>query len=205
MATQGTEWAQGLHQRIAKAIQDARAGGVSAQQLADETKRLGYPISRSQIANYESGRKQGLDVAELIVIAAALRTPPVTLLFGGHPDEIVEMLPNDKQPTVKALAWFMGDRELAWGGPELEPDEARDRANNAVADADLPAFALLNLYRERAAKYREIAIARMALKLVKKDSEFERALEYIGVLAGSIETLNILIDAAVAENGGEAK
>jgi predicted transcriptional regulator len=31
---------------------------MSAQELADETERLGHGISRSQIANYESGRKK---------------------------------------------------------------------------------------------------------------------------------------------------
>ena len=58
-----------LHARIAQAIRTNRHGRLSAQQLADETERLGYGISRSQIANYESGRKKSLDVAELLVIA----------------------------------------------------------------------------------------------------------------------------------------
>jgi transcriptional regulator with XRE-family HTH domain len=61
---------------MAAAIKSARASR-SAQWLADETERLGYPISRAAIANYESGRKKGLDVAELLVLAAALNCPTV--------------------------------------------------------------------------------------------------------------------------------
>src|SRR5258705_3974854 len=85
------DWAEGLHRRMAAAIKAARASR-SAQWLADETERLGYPISRAAIANYESGRKKGLDVAELLVLAAALRIPPLTILFPELPDGQVEVL-----------------------------------------------------------------------------------------------------------------
>ena len=69
---------------------------MSAQELADETERLGYPVSRSQIANYESGRKQGLDVAEFLILAAALDIPPALLLFPTFPDDTVEVLPGQQ-------------------------------------------------------------------------------------------------------------
>ncbi len=42
------DWADGLHRRIAAAIKRAR-GARSAQWLADETERLGFPISRAAI------------------------------------------------------------------------------------------------------------------------------------------------------------
>ena len=77
--TQNPEWGEGVHQRIAQAIRSVREGRLTAQQLAEETERLGHAISRSQIANYESGRKQSLDVAELLVIAAALGVSPLSL------------------------------------------------------------------------------------------------------------------------------
>jgi transcriptional regulator with XRE-family HTH domain len=107
--TQDPDWAEGVHQRIAQAIRSVREGRLTAQQLAEETKRLGHPISRSQIANYESGRKQSLDVAELLVIAGALGVSPMSLLFPGEPDEQVEMLPDRPTPTLWARAWFGGD------------------------------------------------------------------------------------------------
>ncbi|MEX3771675.1 XRE family transcriptional regulator, partial [Mycolicibacterium fortuitum] len=63
------EWVDELHRRVAAAIKAARASR-SAQWLSDETERLGFPISRAAIANYESGRKKGLDLTELLVLAA---------------------------------------------------------------------------------------------------------------------------------------
>jgi hypothetical protein len=197
--TQEIGWDRTLHGRIAQLIRAAR-GSRSAQWVADETKRLGYHISRSQIANYESGRKQGLDVAELIVLAAALGVPPVTLLFGGAPDELVEALPERKGASVAALAWFTGDRELAWPGPEFEPEEARKQADAVIADPKSSAVALLNLYRDRAARHREIAIARASLKLIDNGAdEFGRAVDHVGKLAEQIDAINCIIEAFVSE------
>jgi hypothetical protein len=44
--TQYQDWGGVLHARIAQAIRTARQGRLSAQQLADETERLGHGISR---------------------------------------------------------------------------------------------------------------------------------------------------------------
>ena len=84
--THGEEWRTEFHQRIAEAIKRGRGRRMTGHELADATARLGYPITRSQIANYESGRKQGLDVVELLVIAAALDVAPLELLFPGEPE-----------------------------------------------------------------------------------------------------------------------
>lgn len=81
---------------------------MSAQQLADETERLHYPISRSQIANYESRRKRGLDVTELLVLAAALNTSPAALLYPGPYDKEVEALPGTDSTEFHAVQWFSG-------------------------------------------------------------------------------------------------
>jgi transcriptional regulator with XRE-family HTH domain len=106
--TQGERWVEALHGRIADAIRDAREGKMTAQQLADETERLGYPMSRSQIANYESGRKRSLEIGELFVLAAALKVAPLELLFPGTPDQPVEILPDETTSTLDASTWFIG-------------------------------------------------------------------------------------------------
>ena len=111
------DWAEGLHARIASAIKDARANRP-AQWLADETERLGYPISRAAIANYESGRKKGLDVAELLILAAALRIPPLAILFPQLPNGPVEVLPGMETSSWNAAAWFSGEAN--------SPDPTRD-------------------------------------------------------------------------------
>jgi hypothetical protein len=82
---------------------------MTGHELADATARLGYPITRSQIANYESGRKQSLDVAELLVIAAALDVAPLELLFPGEPDQVMETLPGRMATTLAATNWFVGN------------------------------------------------------------------------------------------------
>lgn len=110
-------WAEDLHRRIAAAIKNAR-GNRSAQWLADQTKRLGYPISRAALANYESGRKKTLDIAELLTLAAALRIPPVTLLFPQLPDGRIELLPDVKTSSWDAVAWFSGEA----GSPNPDND-----------------------------------------------------------------------------------
>jgi len=109
---------EGLNRRMAAAIKTARASR-SAQWLADETERLGYPISRAAIANYESGRKKGLDVAELLVLATALRIPPLTILFPELPDGPVELLPGVHTTSWDAAAWFSG--EASFPNPAEDP------------------------------------------------------------------------------------
>jgi transcriptional regulator with XRE-family HTH domain len=102
-------WDGVLHRRIAGAIKQRRRGRMTAQELADATARLGHPITRSQIANYESGRKQSLDVAELLIIAAALDIAPLELLFPGEPDQVVEELPGKTATTLAAANRFVGN------------------------------------------------------------------------------------------------
>ena len=114
-----------MHVRIAGAIKQAR-GKRSAQWLADRTVDLGYPITRAQIANYESGRKQSLDTAELIVLAAALNTSPANLIYPGPYQDIVEVLPGREGSEFDAVQWFSG---LEWhnftklDNDDLSPDE----------------------------------------------------------------------------------
>jgi transcriptional regulator with XRE-family HTH domain len=111
------DWVEGVHTRIATAIKNARVNR-SAQWLADETERLGYPISRATIANYESGRKKGLDIAELLVLAAALQIPPLAILFPQLPNGTIEVLPGMETTSWNAAAWFSGEAN--------SPDPTRD-------------------------------------------------------------------------------
>ena len=118
-----------LHARIAQAIRTARQGRLSAQQLADETERLGYGISRSQIANYESGRKKSLDVADLFVIAAALGVPPASFTGGpGHiwpgreVAELTEKLNRMDDIMKSTAAAFAGASLVTIPAPTAEAD-----------------------------------------------------------------------------------
>jgi transcriptional regulator with XRE-family HTH domain len=101
-----SQWEADLHARIADAIKKHRPG--SAQELADRTAKLGYPISRAQIANYESGRKKNLDIAELLILAAALDVPPLVLLYPELPAGEVEIIPDRPGTSWDAYRWATG-------------------------------------------------------------------------------------------------
>lgn len=107
MTQKRKSWSDTLTERVAGAVRSAR-GNRSAQEVADETARLGHPMTRSQIANLESGRKRSLDIAELLVIAAALRTSPVALLYPGPYDHEIEVLPDKFATELEAAEWFSG-------------------------------------------------------------------------------------------------
>lgn len=104
-------WRDDVNVRIARAIKHAR-GDRSAQVIADETARLGFPITRDTIANIENGRKKSVDVPELIILAKALGVPPLSLIYPDLVDSPVEALPGvDKTSGDAALAFSGYDDE----------------------------------------------------------------------------------------------
>ncbi|UCZ89865.1 helix-turn-helix domain-containing protein [Gordonia sp. WA4-43] len=106
-----TTWSEDLVSRVAGAIKRERERStpkVTATQLAERTAALGLPISRSVISDLETGRKRSLDVGELIVLAAALRVPPMQLLYPDLPDKHVDIVPGYGTESAKAAAWFAG-------------------------------------------------------------------------------------------------
>jgi transcriptional regulator with XRE-family HTH domain len=109
--TQDQEWSESLCRRIGEAIKAARGGQISAQQLAERTTALGFPVSRSRIANLENARKQTPNLAELIVLSEALGITPLKLLFPGAPDELVDVLPGQPVTTLDARARFVGNTD----------------------------------------------------------------------------------------------
>ena len=93
---------------------------MSAQQLADRTEELGMPIPRSVLANLESGRRETVSVAEVLVLAAALNVAPVELICPVGFDKETEMLPGRAMDQLAARRWFTGmwkldiDDTAAW-------------------------------------------------------------------------------------------
>lgn len=186
------DWADGLHRRIAAAIKRAR-GARSAQWLADETERLGFPISRAAIANYESGRKKGLDVAELVALAAALQIPALALIFPDVPDGLVELLPNVSTTSWDAAAWFCGE------APFPSPD---DETLSTTRE-----YTLLRAVRERRTQLSSIAqfhqwlneiVARNSTALKPNDPDIRAFKQQLENLRDEVTRL----EAAIRENGG---
>ncbi len=113
------EWSQALVGGVAKAVRFHRKRRhMSAQQLADECELFGYPMPRSVLTNLENGRREAVSVAELLVLSAALRVPPVLLLFPLGRVAVTEALPDMRTSTWGAVQWVLGERER----PDVETD-----------------------------------------------------------------------------------
>ncbi len=102
------------HHQVTKDVVEAitrrrRYLEMTAQELADETQRLGHEVARNVIANWESGRRKTITVPELIVVAEALEVAPADLLFspalGGH----VNYLPGQDIGRWSAFSRFTGE------------------------------------------------------------------------------------------------
>src|SRR4051794_39336218 len=103
----GDQWAQDLVKRVGAAMKQAR-GDKSARWVSDRTAELGYRISPTVIAKLDSGHRGGvLSVAELLVLAAALSTAPLALLFPDALDDVT-ILPGKAVRGVDAVGWFTG-------------------------------------------------------------------------------------------------
>ncbi|MGV9714464.1 hypothetical protein [Rhodococcus pyridinivorans] len=103
-----SQWGDETIRRIAEAIRSAR-GKRSVQWVADRTAELGHPISRAAISNLEVGRKAGVDITELIVLARALEIAPVMLVYPDLMDGPTEVVPGQVVTAFEAYKWFTGE------------------------------------------------------------------------------------------------
>lgn len=111
-------WELELSRRVGLAVQARRkALGLTAQQLAERTKDLGYHVTRVAISKIEGNLRAGkLDIAELLVLALALDIPPALLVFPGYPEGSVEVVPGRTADSGSAVNWLGGrssDRQVA--------------------------------------------------------------------------------------------
>jgi transcriptional regulator with XRE-family HTH domain len=122
-------WEMELSGRIGAAVQARRnALKLTAQQLAERTRALGYLVTRVAISKIETNNRAGkFDVAELLVLAAALDLAPVQLIFPDLVDGPVQVLPNRTVTSANAVAWFAGDgrRLPSEVEPTINPDEGQ--------------------------------------------------------------------------------
>lgn len=91
---------------------------MSAQQLSDACTELGHPIARGVLANFESGRRPTVSIAEVLVFARALSVPPLLLIFPLGQEESLEILPGEGAPSWGALKWFTGESDRLPGDTE---------------------------------------------------------------------------------------
>lgn len=125
------DWAVGIAHAVADEIRRLRKDkGLSVAKLAERTGELGYPIGASVLTNFEAKRRGSrLDVAELLVLAAALDVPPALLLFPQYPDGPARPLPGLHTRAFKAVEWISGRHLLMVdpdpASPSIEPFPTR--------------------------------------------------------------------------------
>ncbi|WP_155291712.1 helix-turn-helix domain-containing protein [Rhodococcoides fascians] len=113
-SAEAREWAAEAANRMGQAVAKVRKKrGLSALQLSTLTEDLGYPVTRGSIAKIEGGHRGGkFDVAEILVLAAALQVPPVLLLFPDFPDGQVRVLPQIEVDSLTAAQWLSGELQI---------------------------------------------------------------------------------------------
>ncbi|MDX3747494.1 helix-turn-helix transcriptional regulator [Streptomyces sp. AK08-02] len=141
------EWADRIKANVAGEVRRRRKEmGWSAQDLADACEQLGHPIPRNVIANMESGRRASLPLVDVMVLAAALETYPVCLIFPvGYVERTQELPFQGLVPTWDALRRFTGDEDMPLYDAGLVPD--------FEAHASLVRTALAALEEEERARF----------------------------------------------------
>jgi transcriptional regulator with XRE-family HTH domain len=168
--------------------------GITAAKLAERCGELGFPISRVAISKIETNSRQGkLEVAELIVLARALRIAPVQLLYPNIPDGRLEYLPHQTVRETVALDWFVGrgrmhpdahNQEILEIAQRSSPDDLSENQKKLDENRDYDdASSRVLLLDELNALEREAAQAFMRLRhpsLASNSEQAEAARETIG-------------------------
>ncbi|MDM1896014.1 hypothetical protein PP299_07365 [Mycobacteroides abscessus] len=108
------DWAEEQAYRVAQEVRRLR-DPQTAQWLADRTKALGYPLTRTVISDLEVGRRRYVTTAELIILARALNTAPIALMYPPPYRAAIQILPVPegqeavKLETIVAAQWFSGE------------------------------------------------------------------------------------------------
>ncbi|WP_250402341.1 helix-turn-helix domain-containing protein [Streptomyces cellostaticus] len=105
------EWVDQVMSTVAGEVRRRRKElGWSAQDLADKCAEIGHPIPRNVIANMESGRRSNLPLVDVIVLAEALNTPPICLVYPvGYVDDVQRLPLQHPTTSMDALRRFTGE------------------------------------------------------------------------------------------------
>jgi transcriptional regulator with XRE-family HTH domain len=102
-------WAGDVTRAVAAEVRRWRERrGLSAQQLSDKTRDLGFHVPRSVIANLETNRRDTIGVAEILILAAALDVPPIQLITPVGLKEKLGTLPGLSLSAWEARGWIIG-------------------------------------------------------------------------------------------------
>lgn len=116
-------WANILSRHFGEAVHFHRNRlQLSAVQLSNRTKEIGYPITRGTIAKIEGNHRNGkMDVAEVLTLAAALEISPVDLIFPRYPSFGTQATPRFLTTAAEAQAWMSASPEYQPFGKAHSP------------------------------------------------------------------------------------
>jgi transcriptional regulator with XRE-family HTH domain len=101
------DWAADHAQRVGRELKRLR-GRRSGQWLSDRTSELGYRVPRTTISELENGKRKYVSTAELAILARALDTAPVALLYPAPYRGEIDVLPDQSSTAWSAAEWFSG-------------------------------------------------------------------------------------------------
>ena len=183
-----SDWQQEMTARIGLEVQRLR-GERSQLWLEQRTKELGHRVSRGGLSQLETGNRRSISVAEWLVLAAALETPPLMLLWPKYPDGQTEMLPHWWTDTYSAHSWVGGRYTFEWG---TRADDGDGAPELALSNQPFPLVSLVDQLSDVVPPLNEInhmlngdADQIAALKAVltaaeKKRRELERQIQALG-------------------------
>lgn len=120
-----SEWSETTVSRFSAAMRARRKElDLSVQDVANRTKELGHPISRSTLSGLENNRnKDRLTLPDALVIAEVLRVPMLYLLYPEQPDKEVEYVPGHSARSLDVIDFLRGKRAPYDDGDivEVEP------------------------------------------------------------------------------------
>ncbi len=176
-------WPDEVTARIASEIKRLR-GARSGQWLSDRTEELGHRVSRSTISEIETGRRKSITVTDLVLLAAALETAPIALIYPGpYLGEWVHITPSMELPKIAAVEWFSG--ELDSVSPVPGDDDGRL--------IQIPMLAAMNYWEQ----LRPLRVARRVREL---DTRRKDVLREIGLRRGKAPEDEIAGLVATAED-----
>ncbi len=120
------DWAAGQAKRVGIELKRLR-GRRSGQWLSDRTAELGYRVPRTTISELENSKRNYVSTAELVILARALDTAPVALLYPAPYQGEIDVLPGESSTTWSAAEWFSGINDGGARTPFADDVEAHER------------------------------------------------------------------------------
>ncbi|WP_329119321.1 helix-turn-helix domain-containing protein [Streptomyces sp. NBC_01465] len=186
------EWTDHVMATVAAEVRRRRKElRMSAQDLAERCEELGHPIPRNVIANMESGRRSNLPLVDVMVLAKALRTNPICLIYPiGYIPEVQRLPYEDRIAPWNAMTWFiaqdngsLADRDML--RYQQEHIQAIAAARSAIASESYAQYAVnratdatqrAKALREQATSLEQIENAKQRLRVARSFIRRDRGL-----------------------------